>query len=354
MMFRTRVRVAPRTPAGGSGWRWLAGLAAAPVVVVSVFRAVPQEWPITVVQLVSFTPWLVLPAGASLLFAVLGRRRWMAGTAACLVAVQLFWLVPLDYTRSAPDAAPGSAPGSAPNAAADSVNGAVELRTMSLNAKLGKADAAEIVRLVRENGITLLTLQEYTQAFEDRLAAAGLPALLPNRISHPAGRAAGNAVYSVHQPVATGEVPDSHFPMPLIRLTAEANGQRAVVELTNVHVRAPVGVGLPKWRSDLAALGRLASQPGNVVLAGDFNATYDHAEFREILQGGGRTLVDVGMAEGSRLVPTWPMEELFLPGITIDHVLTSPSVRSADYAVHRVAGTDHAAIMATLTVPATG
>ena len=352
MIFRTRGHAAPRMPAGGaaSGWRWLAGLAAAPVVVVSVFRAVPREWPTTAVQLVSFTPWLVLPAGASLLFAVLGRRRWMAGAAAGLVAVQFFWLVLLDYARAAPDAAAGSAR----DAAADSGEGAVALRTMSINAKLGKGDAADIVRLVREHGITLLTIQEYTQALEDRLAAAGLATLLPNRISDPAGRAAGNAVYSVHELVATGEVPGSHFPMPVIRLTAEAHGQRAVVDVTNVHARAPVGVGLPKWRSDLAALGQLGSRPGNVVLAGDFNASYDHAEFREFLQGEGRKLVDVGLAQGSRLVPTWPMEDMFLPGITIDHLVTSPSVRSADYAVHRVAGTDHAAIMATLTVPASG
>lgn len=352
MMFRSRGRVAPRMPAGGAaaGWRWLAGLAAAPVVVVSVFRAVPREWPTTAVQLVSFTPWLVLPAGASLLFAVLGRRRWMAGAAAGLVAVQLFWLVPLDYPRAAPEAKAGSAP----DAAADTADGTVELRTMSLNAKLGKADAAEIVRLVREHGITLLALQEYTPALEERLDAAGLPALLPNRISDPAGRAAGNAVYSVHGLVATGEVPDSHFPMPLLLLTAESRGRQAVVDLTNVHARAPVGVGLPQWRSDLAALGKVASRPGHVVLAGDFNASYDHAEFRDILQGGDRKLVDVGMARGSRLVPTWPMEDLFLPGITIDHVLTSPSVGSADYTVHRVSGTDHAAIMATLTVPADG
>ena len=340
MMFRARGRAAPRTPAGRATarWRFLAGLAAAPVVVVSVFRAVPRDWPITVVQLVSFTPWLVLPATASLLFAVLGRRRWMAGAAAGLVAVQLFWLVPLDDAR----------------AAQDSAEGTVELRTMSLNAKLGKADAAEIVRLVREHGITLLTIQEYTRPLEDRLGAAGLADLLPNRISAPAGGASGNAVYSVHQLAATGLVPDSHFQMPIIRVTAASRGQRAVVELTNVHARAPVGVGLPKWRNDLAALGRQVNRSGNVVLAGDFNASYDHAEFRRLLQDGDRKLVDVGMIQGSRLVPTWPMEDLLLPGITIDHLVTSPSVGSEDYAVHRVPGTDHAAIMATLSIPASG
>ena len=341
-MFRDRGRAAPGTPArpAAAGWRLMAGVAAAPVVVVSVFRAVPREWPTTVVQLVSVTPWLVLPASVSLLFAVLGRRRWMAGAAAGLVAVQLFWLVPLDYGQAEADSAEGTA------------GDTLELRTMSLNAKLGKADAAEIVRLVRENGITLLTIQEYTQALEDRLGAAGLAGLLPNRVSAPKGRAYGNAVYSVHKLERVGIVPDSHFSMPLIRLTAESGGKRAVVELTNVHTRAPVGVGLPKWRSDLAALGQEVSRPGNVVLAGDFNASYDHAEFRHLLQGEGRKVVDVGIAQGSRLIPTWPMDGLLLPGITLDHIVTSPSVRSAGYAVHAVPGTDHAAIIVTLSVPA--
>ena len=347
MMFRTRGHGAsPRQPAGRAhaGWRWMAGLAAAPVVVVSVFRAVPREWPTTAVQLVSFTPWLVFPATASLVFAVLGRRRWMAGAAAGLVAVQIFWLVPLDFARASPG----------PEAAAQTAGSVVDIRAMSLNAKLGTADAAEIVRLVRENGITLLMLQEYTQALEDRLSIAGLSGVLPNRISAPAGGAAGNAVYSVHDLTAEGTVPDSHFPMPMIRVTAGSAKQRAVVELTNVHTRAPVGVGLPKWRSDLAALGKLTSRPGNVVLAGDFNATYDHAEFRRLLAGRGGAAVDVGTAQGARLVPTWPMDEVLLPGITIDHLVTSPSVRGSAYTVHRVSGTDHAAIVATLSVPATG
>ncbi|XTR52670.1 hypothetical protein ACOM2C_04820 [Pseudarthrobacter sp. So.54] len=48
------------------------------------------------------------------------------------------------------------------------------------------------------------------------------------------------------------------------------------------------------------------------------------------------------------------MDEVLLPGITIDHLVTSTSVRGSAYTVHRVSGTDHAAIIATLSVPATG
>jgi hypothetical protein len=48
------------------------------------------------------------------------------------------------------------------------------------------------------------------------------------------------------------------------------------------------------------------------------------------------------------------MDGQALPGITIDHVITSPRIPASGYAVHRVAGTDHAAVIATLAVPVDG
>jgi endonuclease/exonuclease/phosphatase family metal-dependent hydrolase len=117
---------------------------------------------------------------------------------------------------------------------------------------------------------------------------------------------------------------------------------------------------LAQWRSDLAAVGRVADRPGPRLLTGDFNATYDHAEFRALLaraherDGDTGALVDIGAASGSRLVPTWPMEGPPLPGVTIDHLVTSRGLDSTDYKVQRVSGTDHAAVMATLSLPAAG
>ena len=40
------------------------------------------------------------------------------------------------------------------------------------------------------------------------------------------------------------------------------------------------------------------------------------------------------------------------PGVVIDHIVTGPQVRSGGYSVLPVAGTDHAAVLATLSVPA--
>jgi endonuclease/exonuclease/phosphatase (EEP) superfamily protein YafD len=337
-------RLRPRRGRAGL-WRVLAVLTAIPLAALAFFRAVPVDWPAPVEQLLAFTPWLALPATAGVLFAVLGRRVWLMVVTAALLAVQLFWLFPLEGLFSLDQGRDTPADGAR----------SVQLKVMNINAELGRADAAEIVRLVRDNGIGLLTVQEHTQALEDRLAAEGLASLLPNRISHPVNGAAGSAFYSIHPMRQLGALPDSQFQVPTVRLSLEVGGESAALDVTNVHAQPPVGVRIERWRSDLAAIGRLTASPGNLLLIGDFNATYDHSEFRQLLQGGtgGRQMVDVGTAEGSRLVPTWPMDGQLLPGVVIDHLVTSPQVHGTAYSVHRVAGTDHGAIMATLAVPAT-
>ena len=313
--------------------RWLALLAASPVLAVSLLRAIPAEWPVLAVQLLSFTPWLAVPAAVAFALAVAGRRRWLQYVSAVLLLCQLFWLFPIDAARPAAAAA------------------TVELKAMNVNAEFGQADAARIVQLVRENGIGLLTVQEHTRALEERLTSAGLDVLLPHRISDPTDDGAGSAVYSSQAIEQVGLIPDTPFRMPTVRLTAGQGGKAAVLEVTNVHALPPVDARVEQWRSDLAAVARLADRPGNRLLIGDFNATYDHAEFRQLLAAG-PGLVDVGTASGSRLVPTWPMEGFRLPGITIDHLVTSPQVGSSGYHVHPVPGTDHAAVLATLSIPA--
>jgi endonuclease/exonuclease/phosphatase (EEP) superfamily protein YafD len=327
----------------GTACRWLALLAVLPVLVLSVVRAIPADWPVLAVQLLSFTPWLAVPAALATILAIVGRSRWQQASAGALLLCQIFWLFPLDAAR--PAAAAG---------AAVSTGATVELTAMNINSEFGQADAARIVQLVKDNGVGLLTVQEHSQALEDRLSAEGLDTLLPHRISDPTDDGAGSAVYSSYPLDLVGILPDTPFRMPTVRLTAVSGGSAAVLEVTNVHALPPVDVRVDQWRSDLAAVGRLAGRPGNRLLIGDFNATYDHGEFRALLGAAadGAELVDVAMASGSRLVPTWPMEGPRLPGIAIDHLVTTPQVASTGYQVRRVPGTDHAAVLATLAVPA--
>lgn len=342
-------------------WHVSSALCAAPVAVVSVFRAVPAPWPAPVVQLVAFTPWFVLPAGAAFLLGLRARRPWLALPAGALLALQLLWLFPPDRVADrflARQVGPsqgqeksiGQGTGQRP---------AAELKVMTLNAWKGQADATEVVRLVRENGVGLLAVQELAPALEERLDAEGLGALLPHRISRSRDGAGGGAVYSARPIVPLDSVDGSAFHMPTVQLELDAGGRPVTLAVTNVHTKAPVWGRAGQWRSELAALGRLAARPGNMLLLGDFNATLDHAEFRQMLQGQdgirpGGPLVDAGAAALARLVPTWPMAGPPLPGVVIDHIVTGPQVLSSGYAVLPVAGSDHAALLATLSVPAEG
>ncbi|MFJ5957096.1 endonuclease/exonuclease/phosphatase family protein [Paenarthrobacter sp. NPDC092416] len=333
--------VRPRKLLGAPAWSVLAVLVALPVAGLSLFRAIPTEWPLQVVQLLSFTPWLVLPAALALVLALLGRRVWAMITTAALLGAQLFWLFPLDYGRPVMPSGSGQP-------------AAVTVSAMSVNSEYGEADAAAIVRLVRENGVELLAIQEHTQGLEDRLQTEGLGEVLPNRLSDPTDDASGSALYSKFPLEAAGMLPDTPFQMPTVRVTVASAGAKSVLTVTTVHALPPVDSRIAQWRSDLAAVARQASRPGNQLLMGDFNATYDHHEFRDLLDSGpdGSKLVDVGVASGSRLTPTWPREGPPLPGIVIDHMVTTPRISSSGYMVRQVPGTDHAAILATLSIPA--
>lgn len=354
-------------------WQLSSVLCAAPVAAVSLFRAIPVPWPAPVVQLVAFTPWFVLPAGAAVVLALRARRPWLAVPAGALLALQLLWLFPPDRVADrllARQADPpqeqstGQGTGQGSSVRGGGALPAAELTVMSLNAWKGQADAAEVVRLVRENGVGLLAVQELSPALESRMDEAGLGALLPYRISRTRDGAGGGAVYSSRPLRPVDSVDGSAFHMPTVQLELDAGGRAVSLNVTNVHAKAPVWGRAGQWRSELAALGRVAARPGNVLLLGDFNATLDHAEFRQILAGAAGagsagdgqdgTLVDAGAAALARLVPTWPMAGPPLPGVVIDHIVTGPQVRSRGYTVLPVAGSDHAAVLATLYVPAGG
>ena len=321
-----------RTRAATVG-RWLFVPVALPVAAVSAVRAVPVEWPVLGVQLVAFMPWAAVPAAAALLLAFLGRSRWQQVLAASLVGCQAFWLFPLDVREPAAEAAGHE----------------VTLVAMSINAELGGADAVGIVDLVRERHVGLLAVQEYTPQLALKLTAAGLDGLLPHRIAHTRDGAGGTAVYSWFVLEDSGTLPHTGFSMPVVRLDL-ADGSGSSLRVVAVHTVAPAGSAVNQWRKELATVAGAGAGSGPLLLAGDFNATYDHREFRSLLAGagGGRTLVDVAASAGSRLVPTWPMRGYRLPGIALDHLVTTRDITGSGYSVHPLAGTDHAAVVATL------
>lgn len=88
------------------------------------------------------------------------------------------------------------------------------------------------------------------------------------------------------------------------------------------------------------------------MLAGDFNATLDHAPLRALIATG---YADAGDAAGAGLVGTWRAQSQagrLLPAVPLDRVLVDPRVAADGLSVHPIPGSDHRSVIAELTLPA--
>jgi endonuclease/exonuclease/phosphatase (EEP) superfamily protein YafD len=91
--------------------------------------------------------------------------------------------------------------------------------------------------------------------------------------------------------------------------------------------------------------------PGDVpvIMAGDFNATLDHARFRALLRLG---YVDAAVQAGRGLVPTWgPRPGGDLAMLAIDHILLDPRCAVRRVSAYKLPGTDHRALYAQIQLP---
>jgi len=84
------------------------------------------------------------------------------------------------------------------------------------------------------------------------------------------------------------------------------------------------------------------------VLAGDFNATLDHAELRRLLDRGYH---DVAEQAGTALRPTWPAGRTIPTQVTIDHVLADRRIRVVSARSVAIPGSDHRGVLTELLLP---
>jgi endonuclease/exonuclease/phosphatase (EEP) superfamily protein YafD len=286
-------------------------------------------WPVVV--LLAYTPYLAAGLLLPLALAV-GLRAWWPLAAAAVCAALLAALVLPRAVATHPPPAGGPA-----------------LRVMAVNLYGGGADPAAVVTLVRQHRVDVLAALELTGPGADALAAAGLDARLPHRLLRPGDSVEGSGIYAAHPlAAAAGTGIESRFAMPAATLAVPG---AAPVELVAVHPVPPVPGQVPRWRRELRALPP-ATPDGTVrVLAGDFNATLDHAPLRELIATG---YADAGDATGAGLVGTWRDDGWpgrLLPPVPLDRVLADSRVAVAGFSVHPVPGSDHHAVIAELALP---
>lgn len=105
------------------------------------------------------------------------------------------------------------------------------------------------------------------------------------------------------------------------------------------------------WRRELGELRDFAAgqqdRDTSVILAGDFNASQDHAAFRRILDTG---LRDAARLAGSDRTPSWPARTTPTLGAQIDHVLLSADFSTREARFLDLADTDHRALLVRITL----
>jgi endonuclease/exonuclease/phosphatase (EEP) superfamily protein YafD len=218
------------------------------------------------------------------------------------------------------------------------------LTVLSANVYLGKADPRALVALVDRYEPDLLSVQELTPSFARRLRRVGIGSRLPHSVlmTRPGGR--GGGLYGRHPLIRLPRQTRFLFRMPRAAMVLSDDRRLRVVA---VHPQPP-DMGVDRWREALESLPTPeAGAPW--ILIGDFNATFDHAEFRALVDSGYR---DAGAATGKGLEPTWPgPAELPWGLITIDHVLADKRLGVAEYGVDDLPGSDHRAVHARLVLP---
>jgi endonuclease/exonuclease/phosphatase (EEP) superfamily protein YafD len=281
------------------------------------------------VPLLALTPQAAVAAG---LAALLLRGKGPSATAALAGAALAAVVAPRTIPRRQPAA-----------------DGPV-LRVLTVNLQYGRAAGGQLVELVRSTGADVLFLQELDEDAVSRLKQAGLGELLPHEMADIVGyRYRGSGIYARY-PLRPGlTIGPSYASQPTARLDLPW-GRSAQLVCVHPHPPAPPwhAPAAPRWRLELAALPPPGDLP--VILAGDYNATLDHAQFRRLLRLGH---VDAASQVGNGLVPTWGPEPHGRPVLLpFDHVLVDPRCAVLATSTHQLPESDHRALYAEFRLPA--
>ncbi len=300
-------------------------------------RAVPE--------LVSFVPLMLAPLAVCLVLAALWHRRVLLVACGLALAVTAWWhrgyFLP---TARVSDTATATIQTTA------STDDGI-MRIMTLNTKNGGASAEEVVSLVRSQHVEVLCLQELSTDFIAELQAAGIGSVLPHYVISDAASAVNNGGRNGIWTLA----PMSNTSGNLLSIDTSSMPAASIVvggrtvRVVSVHPNSPVRGAQDLWDEGLSVIGSLSGYDHAYLIMGDFNSTWDHARFRELL---GTAFVDAGEQSGEGFHMTFPSYGDLPSLIEIDHIVYAKNagiVVSGLKAVE-VTGSDHQALLGTLEV----
>jgi endonuclease/exonuclease/phosphatase (EEP) superfamily protein YafD len=261
-----------------AGWLIVAVLG-----LVALLRLVAWDSAQPLIVLNALTLIVYVPAWGVAAAALITRRWWLAGAAAVIVAAQVAFLAPELAAASPVPAWARHAP---------------VVRVFDANIDSSVDFQAGYVRAIERDRPDLVTLEEFTPSAQQSLMASGVLKSFPYRCLAPTLGATGFLIASrlplagcrVHTVFADGQ----RTPY-MMEATLRSPGGPVALRL--VHTLAPFPAYWREWAAALAAVGRSirATDTSNVLMIGDFNATWGNQGFAALLHDG---LTDGAAARG--------------------------------------------------------
>jgi endonuclease/exonuclease/phosphatase (EEP) superfamily protein YafD len=299
---------------------WAAVAALLGICLLHLLQVLDAAWEIALIGVSPLVLWLGLPVAVG---AVAGRRRVLAMAALVPVVGWGVWAGP-DFWPF-PDAARPAGPA---------------VRVFDANVSQANRDLTGIAGEITRDRPTVVVLEELTYVALASLRTTG--ALRPFRWSvvRPDGSAGGMGIWSTAPLTGVSSWSAGEDQTELDAWVHPAG--TPAFRLDGIHVYAPAfGPGQPaEWRHQLALVRlHLADEPRPLVVAGDFNATWDLRPFQQILHLG---LADAAVLAGRGWEMTWPRDQAYvLPYLRLDHVLVSPQLTVTSYRLGDGTGSDH-------------
>lgn len=231
--------------------------------------------------------------------------------------------------------------------------GPADLTVLTWNTLGDSPSAAEIAQLILDTDADIVALPETTREHATEIATIlgqqGHPmwahTFARDEISKSRSTSLLTSAELGTYTFRTDASPTRQFPTIVAR---PDDGQGPTI--IAVHAVAPLPQYLDQWSNDLRTLATLCT--GNVIMAGDFNATLDH--FSSLTNTPGTDFGDcrsAAAATGNGSVGTWPTALPGPLGAPIDHVMATDGWHITGARViesHDKSGSDHRPVVAQL------
>lgn len=303
------------------------------LLALSRFTAWDPVQPLIVLD--ALTQLAYLPAWVVVAGALIARRWWLAAAALVIAAAQVVFVVP-ELSAAAPVPA--------------WTQHAPVIRVLDGNIDKTVRFYAGYRRAIESDRPDLITFEEITAPALQSMRASGVLADFPYTCAAPAPGATGFLIASRLR--LTGcQVRSVWWDRQWTPCMAEATlwSPGGPVAVRVVHTLAPFPAYWREWQAALAAVDRSvrASGADNVLMIGDFNATWGNSEFVTLLREG---LTDGAAARGRAMDMTWPSGALVPPFTRIDHILTGTRIAVTEINARPGFGTDHRYLVAEVAI----